>query len=119
MLIWQKELWLIDHGAALYFHHSWSNWKEQALKPFAMIKDHVLLPQASKLTEVDAEFKAILTEDRIRAIVDWLPDEWLATDLQEAAVAERRQVYADFLITRIASSHIFVKEAQHAGKILI
>lgn len=119
MLIWHKELWLIDHGATLYFHHSWSNWKEQALKPFAQIKDHVLLPQATQLAEVDAEYKAILTADRISAIVELLPDEWLSTDLQEATVAERRQVYADFLITRIASSHIFVKEAQHAGKILI
>jgi len=119
MLIWHKELWLIDHGATLYFHHSWNSWKEQALKPFAQIKDHVLLPQATQLAEVDAEYKTILTEARIRAIVALLPEEWLATDLQEASVDERRQVYADFLITRIASSHIFVKEAQHAGKILI
>jgi hypothetical protein len=119
MLIWQKELWLIDHGAALYFHHSWHNWKEQAVKPFAMIKDHVLLPQASLLAEVDVEYRSILTDARIRAIVDSIPDEWLATDVQEASVDERRQVYTDFLITRIASSHIFVKEAQHAGKILI
>jgi hypothetical protein len=119
MLIWHKELWLIDHGATLYFHHSWQNWEEQAQKPFVQVKDHVLLPQASLLTEVDAEFRAVLTPGRIRAIVDLVPDEWLATDLQEASVAERRQVYADFLITRIASSHIFVKEAQHAGKILI
>jgi hypothetical protein len=119
MLIWHKELWLIDHGAALYFHHSWQNWKEQALKPFTMVKDHVLLPRASQLAEADAEFRVILTEERIRAIVDLVPEEWLETDLQEATAAERRQVYADFLITRVASSHIFVKEAQHAGKILI
>src|SRR3954462_596473 len=119
MLIWHQELWLIDHGASLYFHHSWQNWEEQAQKPFVQVKDHVLLPQASQLTEVDAEFKLVLTPERIRTIVDLVPDEWLATDLQEASVAERRQVYADFLITRIASSHIFVKEAQHAGKILI
>ncbi|WP_207512655.1 HipA family kinase [Longitalea luteola] len=119
MLIWHKELWLIDHGATLYFHHNWQNWKEQAQKPFAQIKDHVLLPQASQLEEVDAAFRPVLTEERIRAIVDLLPDEWLSTDLEEASVAERRQVYADFLITRIASSPIFVKEAQHARKILI
>jgi hypothetical protein len=120
MLVWHKELWLIDHGASLYFHHNWQSWKEQAVKPFVQLKDHVLLPQATKLNEVDAEFKTILTEERIRAIVGLLPDEWLATDEQEASIAERRQVYADFLITRIASSHIFVKEAQqHAGKISI
>lgn len=119
MLIWHKELWLIDHGATLYFHHSWQNWKEAAQKPFSQIKDHVLLPQATALTEVDAEYRSILTDERIRAIVDLVPDEWLATDVTEASVAERRQVYTEFLITRVASSSIFVKEAQHAGKILI
>lgn len=120
MLVWHKELWLIDHGASLYFHHNWQSWKEQAVKPFVQLKDHVLLPQATKLNEVDAEFKTILKEERIRAIVALLPDEWLSTDEQEASITERRQVYADFLITRIASSHIFVKEAQqHAGKISI
>ncbi|HUP12575.1 MAG TPA: HipA family kinase [Niastella sp.] len=120
MLVWHKELWLIDHGACLYFHHNWQSWQEQAVKPFVQLKDHVLLPQATKLSEVDREFKAVLTEERIRAIVGLLPDEWLATDEQEATIAERRQVYAHFLLTRIASSHIFVKEAQqHAGKISI
>src|ERR1700743_2662210 len=49
MLVWQKELWLIDHGAALYFHHFWHNWEEQARKPFVLVKDHVLLPWASRL----------------------------------------------------------------------
>ena len=119
MLIWHKELWLIDHGATLYFHHSWQNWKEAAQKPFVQIKDHVLLPQATALQEVDAEYRSILTPERIRAIVALVPEEWLTTDLEEASVAERRQVYTDFLITRIASSSIFVKEAQHARKILI
>ena len=60
MLIWHKELWLIDHGASLYFHHSWQNWEEQALKPFALIKDHVLLPHAKELELIDKQFKALL-----------------------------------------------------------
>src|ERR1700749_1922352 len=59
MLTWNKELWLIDHGAALYFHHSWDNWKEQAVRPFLQVKDHVLLSKASELDEVDAEFKPV------------------------------------------------------------
>src|ERR1700712_829247 len=65
MLIWHKELWLIDHGAALYFHHSWHNWEEQALRPFVQVKDHVLLPRATELEQVDADFKAILSEELI------------------------------------------------------
>src|ERR1041384_4331395 len=49
MLMWHKELWLIDHGASLYFHHSWDNRKEAANRPFVQIKDHVLLPKAGEL----------------------------------------------------------------------
>src|SRR6201994_50158 len=77
MLVWHKELWLIDHGAALYFQHSWDNWKEQATRPFAQIKDHVLLPSATELTAVDEGFKLVLTPERIEAIVSLVPDEWL------------------------------------------
>jgi HipA-like protein len=119
MLIWHKELWLIDHGATLYFHHAWQNWKEQALRPFVQIKDHVLLPQATQLNTVDKDFRAVLTPERITAIVQAIPEDWLATNLLEASVEERRHVYTEFLNTRIASSEIFVKEAQHAGKIFI
>lgn len=119
MLMWHKELWLIDHGACLYFHHAWQNWKEQALRPFAPVKDHVLLPQATKLAEVNEEYRSLLTEDRIAAIVQAVPEDWLNNNTHEASADERRKVYTEFLITRIASSEIFVKEAQHARKILI
>ncbi|MGI4022636.1 MAG: HipA family kinase [Janthinobacterium lividum] len=114
MLIWHKELWLIDHGAALYFHHSWDNWQEQAQRPFVQIKDHVLLPWATELDLVDAEFRAILTEERIQSIISLIPDEWLDDESTTDTAAERRQVYARFLTLRIAASEIFVKEAQHA-----
>src|SRR3954463_9651600 len=63
MLMWHKELWLIDHGAALYFHHSMENWEEQAKRPFTQIRDHVLLKKAADLETVDQEFKAILTPE--------------------------------------------------------
>jgi hypothetical protein len=112
MLIWHKELWLIDHGAALYFHHSWDNWKEQAVRPFVQVKDHVLLMSATELETVDTAFKAILTEKVIRDIAALIPDEWLAEEAKEAD--ERREVYIQFLLLRIASSDIFIKEANHA-----
>lgn len=119
MLIWRKELWLIDHGASLYFHHSWQNWEEQARRPFVQVKDHVLLPQASGLEAVDAEYRALLTPERISAIVSLIPENWLSDGPQEPSADERRQVYTQFLTNRIASSEIFVKEAQHARKALI
>ena len=119
MLTWNKELWLIDHGAALYFHHSWDNWEEQASKPFLLIKDHVLLPRATELDEVDAEFKSILTPEVINSIVSLVPDDWLKNEWHDASPEEIRDVYAKFLNLRIASSAIFVKEAQHARERLI
>jgi hypothetical protein len=118
MLMWHKELWLIDHGAALYFHHSGQPWEEQAQRPFAQIKDHVLLPQASELDAVDTAFRAVLTPERIRAIVAAVPDEWLTNESGEEP-ALQRQVYTHFLETRIAHSENFVKAAQHARKALI
>jgi hypothetical protein len=113
MLTWNKELWLIDHGASLYFHHSWDNWKEQAVRPFMQVKDHVLLSKASELDTVDEEFKATLTPEVIRTIVSVVPDEWIKGEWLEEP-DEVRGVYAQFLETRIAASSIFVKEAQHA-----
>src|SRR6201996_447472 len=89
MLMWHKELWLIDHGAALYFHHSWHNWQEQAKRPFAQIRDHVLLQRANDLEEVDAEFKAILTPEIITEIVNLVPDEWLVDAPFETKVEHR------------------------------
>jgi hypothetical protein len=112
MLTWHKELWLIDHGAALYFHHSWYNWEEHAKRPFVQIKDHVLLHRALELNEVDTEYKAILTDSFINDIVNLIPDEWLTGEFETSA--EHRAAYAHFLITRIANSAIFVNEAQHA-----
>jgi len=119
MLVWHKELWLIDHGAALYFHHSWHNWKEQAVKPFVQVKDHVLLKRASRLEEISAVYTALLTPERISAIVHLIPDEWLADASTGETAAERRQVYISFLTARIAAAPIFVKEAQHARQAII
>jgi len=119
MLVWHQELWLIDHGAALYFHHSMQNWEEQALRPFSLVKDHVLLPYASKLREADEKFKAILSDGRIEEIVALIPDEWLNRDGAFESVAQHRKVYADFLITRLKHSENFINEAQHARQTII
>lgn len=115
MLIWHKELWLIDHGASLYFHHSWVNWEKYALSPFIQIKDHVVLPYATMLKEVDEEFKKILSEDKIKEIVNTLPDDWLVWDNPEAI----KEVYINFLTERLNNSQIFVNEAKHARETLI
>ncbi|MGY0037094.1 HipA family kinase [Pedobacter sp. NJ-S-72] len=119
MLIWHKELWLIDHGASLYFHHSWQNWEEQAQRPFTLIKDHVLLPWASELEAVDAEFSPVITKELIQSIVNLIPAEWLCEERTFNSAEEHRNAYARFLELRIANSEIFVKEAQNARQSLI
>lgn len=119
MLMWHKELWLIDHGSTLYFHHSWVDWKKHALSPFSYIKNHVLLPEASLLDKADAELSALLTEEKIQAIIGLLPNDWLQwNDVQETP-DEIREVYTRFLTERLAHSATFVKEAQDARKTLI
>ncbi|WP_232336609.1 HipA family kinase [Mucilaginibacter aquatilis] len=119
MLMWHKELWLIDHGASLYFHHSWHNWEEQAKRPFAQIKDHVLLQWATQLNEADQEFKTILTPESIKAITNLIPDDWLSDSSSDQSPSERREVYYKFLTTRLAASSVFIKEAQNARATLI
>jgi hypothetical protein len=118
LLMWQKELWLIDHGASLYFHHTWSNWEEQSLKPFVQIKDHVLLQWAIEIEKVDKTFRSLLTTDKIISIIGLVPDEWLVNE-SAPDTRENRKVYEQFLLNRISNSHIFVKEAQHARQTLI
>lgn len=119
MLMWNKELWLIDHGASLYFHHTWENWQEQSIKPFLQIKEHVLLPQALQLDAVDAELKHLLTTDNITEVVGLIPDEWLVTDSPFETAEAHRQAYITYLTNRLQASEIFVKGANDAREALI
>lgn len=114
MLMWRNDLWLIDHGAAFIFHHSWSDWEKAALSPFPLIKDHALLPQASMLDRVDRDFKAILTDEKLTAIVNALPDAWLIAEDGGETPIIKRNVYFNFLKKRLSNSEIFVKSAQNA-----
>jgi hypothetical protein len=119
MLIWYKELWLIDHGASFYFHHTWTNWATHAKSAFSLIKDHVLLPQASMLETVNTEFTALLTEDKLRNIVNLIPNEWLIWEGMDETPEALRNTYLEFLITRLQHAHIFITEANHAREALI
>lgn len=118
MLWWNKELWLIDHGAALYFHHSWQNW-QQPQKPFPMIKDHVLLRRATELDAVNKAFCSTLSSEKIRQVVNLVPDEWLENEPAFASVQEHRQAYIQFLENRLMNAHFFVNEANHARTALV
>lgn len=119
LLTWKNELWLIDHGAALFFHFSWVNWQKHALSPFVQIKDHVLLPAAGRLEEADAEGRRLLTETKIREIVGLVPDDWLRWDDSPGTPDEIRETYVRFLLDRLAHSSTFVNEARNARQALI
>ncbi|MGN7203885.1 HipA family kinase [Pedobacter sp. SAFR-022] len=119
MLMWHKELWLIDHGASLYFHHSMQNWEEQAIKPFFLVKDHVLLPRATELDAVNKDFRERLNPRLINQIVSLIPDAWLQTDGAPDLAEQQRNVYREFLLRRISSSDVFTNAANDARQKLI
>ncbi len=115
LLIWNKKLWLIDHGAAFYFQHSWDNWKNNAVSPFTMIKDHALISKASELQKVHAEFTPKLNDEVLREIVNLIPDAFLNwEDIPNND--EVREVYFQFLSIRLAHADVFLKAAEDARK---
>lgn len=120
MLVWHGELWLIDHGASLYFHHAWSDWEKAALSPFVYVRDHALLRKASRLEEVDKIMRQKITPRTLEKIVDLIPDEWLDdADGGRHTPAQLRDVYKRFLTLRLKNSANFVNEAVNARKSLI
>ncbi len=119
MLMWHKDLWLIDHGAAFYFHHTWTNWEKHARSNFELIKDHVLLSQAEELESVDKEFKLILSDEILKTITELIPDEWLQWQDTNESPTEIRNTYFKFLTIRRDNSELFIKAAKDAREILI
>lgn len=105
MLLWHKELWLIDHGAAFFYQHNWDGFLENAKNPFRQVKDHILLPFAGEIEQADAQLAAQLTPEVLRETVALVPDGWF----DEAA--EQRKIYLEFLTNRLAGKREFVKEA--------
>lgn len=114
MLLWHNEIWLIDHGASFYFHHSWSDWQKSALTQFPYIKDHALLHKAIRMKEADAIMRKRLTPEILSTIVDAIPADWLRWDEgTEEDERERREVYRNFLMKRMNEVDI-VKIAEDA-----
>ena len=119
MLWWHRRLMLIDHGSSLYFHHVNSNYIERSRIVFSPIKNHVLLPVAATLPEADRHMKARLSTEILQDIVNLIPESWLEDDPDFADPAAHRAAYLDYLLDRLANSHIFVEEALRARDQLI
>ena len=116
MLMWHRRLWLIDHGAALYFHHSWTDMDRRCKDPFALIKEHILLPFANTLETADQSLTAAMTPDVIKQVVELVPEEWLQDDTRFTTTAEHRQAYLEYLTRRLEAPRHFVEEAIRAGQ---
>ena len=114
LLMWHRRLWLIDHGAALIFHHQWDGYLERSASPFSMIKDHVLLERASGMAEADALMTARLPTEQIRRIVALIPDDWLEDTPVFQTKAEQREAYVRYFSVRLQAPRCFVEEAVRA-----
>ncbi len=114
LLLWHRKLWLIDHGAALYFQHTWTDYQNRARSPFVAIKDHVLLPAAADLAAADAALAPLITPELVRSLVAQIPDDWLGDVPAFADRAAHRDAYADYLLRRLEPPRAFVEEAANA-----
>lgn len=114
LLIWHHRMWLIDHGAALYFHYAWDDYLTRSQTPFGAIKDHVLLPYADDLAAVSSRYSALLTPALIERTVGLIPDSWLDPEPHFADRAALRAAYSAYLQQRVEAAPIFVQEAINA-----
>ena len=119
MLMWHRQLQLIDHGASLYFHHSWERYLDRSRDRFAAIKEHVLLKFASELQSADSLLSGLLTEQVIRDVVAMIPDAWLTDGSEFSTPHEYRDAYVQYLLRRLESPREFVEEAMRARSVLV
>lgn len=111
MMLWNKELWLIDHGAGFYFHHSDKDAESASVDPFPYIRNHALLREADSLEKADSLMRQAITPRTLNKIVDLLPEEWLVEAYPHKSPEETKNYYKTFLNQRLANSKIFTKRA--------
>jgi hypothetical protein len=114
LLTWHGRLWLIDHGASLYFHHAWRGWEAASKRPFAGTRDHVLLPFAGTIAETDAALASQLENEALQEIVDLVPEEWLQDEPEFSGAAALRAAYVEFLSRRLEEPRGWVRDLEEA-----
>ena len=114
LLVWHRRIHLIDHGAALYIHHTWRDPAEHARRPFEAIRDHVLLPFAGPIADADARLSGLLDRARFEALAALIPDDWLPPEAGLETPDDHRRAYVDYLDARLAAPRAFVAEADRA-----
>ncbi len=116
LLLWHGRTWLIDHGAALYIHHTWRDPDEHAGRPFERARDHVLLPFAGPIDEADARVASRLDRALFEGLVAGIPDLWLPDDPNAGDAEGQRAAYVRYLERRLAARARFVEEAERARR---
>jgi hypothetical protein len=116
LLVWHGRIWLIDHGAALYVHHTWRDPDEHARRPFERLRDHVLLPFAGSITEADARLAPRIGSALIDELVAAIPDAWLPDDPLAGDADGQRAAYRRYLTLRLESPRPFVEEVERARR---
>jgi hypothetical protein len=114
LLVWHKELWMIDHGATLIFHHAWDEPLRRARNPYKHINEHVLLRWAREIAAVDAELAPKLTAAAIESVLALIPDDWLGDEERFANIDEHRAAYRDVLLRRLGAPRDWVEDAARA-----
>jgi hypothetical protein len=122
LLLWHRQLWMIDHGAAIYTQHGWKDDIEaiaaNAGARFPVIRDHVLLPIAGSIREADARLAPRLSPDLVREVVATVPDEFFDGTPPFSSPERHREAYTAHLGGRLTGSRAWVdeaEEARHAG----
>lgn len=114
LLNWNKELWVIDNGASLYFHHNWQTWENHLTRTFPLIKDHVLLEKATVLEEASSTIKESINKGVISEIIANIPEDWLINEGDFLNPIEMRTAYNTFLDAKLTMIDELVKEAKNA-----
>jgi hypothetical protein len=116
LLVWHGRTWCIDHGAALYVHHTWREPDAHAVRPFERIADHVLLPYAASIDEAAERLASVVTDALLDALVAALPDAWLPHDAVTGDADGQRAAYVRYLQVRLAARAAFTEEAERARR---
>ncbi len=119
ILCWHRQMYFIDHGAALYFHHNWQNIEQMAHSPFRPIRDHILLRWATRLEAADESMRSKLNQDVLERILDAVPDAWLLPEPGITTPAEKRAAYVSYFLERLKAARTFVEEAQRGRAELV
>ncbi len=114
LLSWHNDIWVIDNGASFYFHHNWGTWRNHLTRTFPQVKDHVLLPYATKLSEASEDIITLLNQDTISKIIATIPKQWFVGEMEVLTANEKAIAYTDYLNAKLGNINTLVKEAENA-----